>query len=122
MNDPLNEWSDYVRMYYARGVQLKEWYITPSKMDDAHWRILGEASKWAQDNSATLANAIYIGGTPEKGEAYGYVAWNGDHGRRRRCAIRILKSKRSRCHSTSRSGIAARPEERSDVSMTYPST
>ncbi len=80
MSDSLQEWSDYVTMYYARGVQLKEWYITPSKMDEAHWKILGERSKWAQENSATLANAVYIGGTPEKGEAYGYVAWNGDKG------------------------------------------
>ncbi|HLX64114.1 MAG TPA: hypothetical protein VKX17_22770 [Planctomycetota bacterium] len=80
MSDPLRDWEDYVLMYYARGVQLKEWYITPSKMDAAHWEVLGERTKWAQENSATLANAVYIGGNPEKGQAYGYVAWNGDKG------------------------------------------
>lgn len=78
--ETLREFSDMVVLYYARGVQLKELYITPAMMDAARWQVLGEATRWAVDNAADLRYTVMVGGDPRQGEPYGYVHWNGDHG------------------------------------------
>lgn len=78
--ETLREFSDMVVLYYARGVQLKELYITPAMMDEARWQVLGEATRWAVENAAHLRHTVMVGGDPRQGEPYGYVHWNGDHG------------------------------------------
>ncbi len=78
--ETLREFSDMVVLYYARGVQLKELYITPAMMDEPRWQVLGEATRWAVDNAADLRHTAMVGGDPRRGEPYGYVHWNGDHG------------------------------------------
>jgi hypothetical protein len=78
--ETLREFSDMVVLYYARGVQLKELYITPDMMDEPRWRVVGEATRWAVDNAADLRDTVMIGGDPRRGQPYGYVHWNGDHG------------------------------------------
>jgi len=79
-NETLREWSDYVVMYYGRGVQLKELYITPDLMTSDQWKVLGEATRWALKNRPTFQNAVWIGGDPRKGAVYGYVSWQEDRG------------------------------------------
>jgi len=78
--DTLRDWADYVVMYYARGLQLKEWYITPSMMTPERWRVLGQATRWSEENVETLANSVYVGGRADRGEVYGYVCWRDDRG------------------------------------------
>ena len=78
--ETLREWSDYVVMYYGRGVQLKELYVTPELLDADWWKALGEATRWAVDNCEVLENEVMIGGNPRKGEVYGYAHWEGDRG------------------------------------------
>lgn len=74
-NDIIDDWSNYVVMYYARGTTVKELYITHDLLSDKEWEVLGKASKWAVKNQQQLLNTIYIGGDPSKGEAYGYISW-----------------------------------------------
>jgi hypothetical protein len=77
--DPLNEWSDYVVMHLARGTMVKELYITPELLNDAHWKVLGKAAAWAQQNQHRLINTVYVGGDPGAGAVYGYVSWADGH-------------------------------------------
>jgi hypothetical protein len=73
--DTLQDWADYVVMYYARGTNVKELYISPELLDADHWRVLGMTTNWALHNQRRLKNTVYVGGDPEKGRAYGYVSW-----------------------------------------------
>lgn len=74
-DETLREWADYVTMYVARGVQLKELYVTPSLMTPDRWRVLGRALQWAEAHAETLDHTRYVGGEPRAGEVYGYVHW-----------------------------------------------
>ena len=78
--ETLREFSDMTVLYYARGVQLKELYITPDMMDKPRWEVLGAATRWAVENAQDLRNTVMIGGDLRRGEPYGYVHWNGEHG------------------------------------------
>lgn len=78
--ETLREWSDYVVLYYGRGVQLMEWYLTPSLLSKERWDVLGKATQWATDNRKVLENVVMVGGDPRLGEPYGFVHWLDDHG------------------------------------------
>ena len=78
--ETLREWSDYCVMYYGRGVQLKELYVTPDLLDEDWWRVLGQATRWATDNHRVLEKVIMVGGDPRLGEPYGYAHWLDDTG------------------------------------------
>ena len=78
--ETLREWADYVVMYYGRGVQLMEWYITPEMMSPDRWGVLGQATRWAVKNREVLEKVVRVGGDPRRGEVYGYAHWNGDRG------------------------------------------
>jgi len=78
--ETLREWSDYVVMYYGRGVQLMEWYITPELMTPARWEVLGRATRWAIRNREVLRNVVLAGGDPRKGQPYCYAHWSADRG------------------------------------------
>jgi hypothetical protein len=78
--ETLREWSDNAVMYYGRGVQLKELYITPEMMPQEWWESLGQTTRWAVDNAQVLEKTIMVGGDPAKGEVYGYAHWLGDRG------------------------------------------
>jgi hypothetical protein len=78
--ETLRDFADYVMMYYMRGLQLKEWYINPRVLSAPQWEALGRATRWSQQNVNTLANAVFVGDDPGKGETYGYICWNADQG------------------------------------------
>lgn len=78
--ETLREWSDNVVMYYGRGVQLMEWYITPELMKPEWWKVLGHATRWAINNRDLLQNVVMVGGDPRKGEVHGYAHWHQDRG------------------------------------------
>ncbi|MGC9317579.1 MAG: hypothetical protein ACP5KN_06020 [Armatimonadota bacterium] len=78
--ETLREWADYVALYFARGVLLKELYITPELLDDARWHALGTAARWATQSWQVLEPTRMFGGDPRRGEPYGYAHWLGSHG------------------------------------------
>jgi len=73
--DTLYDWSNYVVMYYARGTTLKELYVDNDLLDAEHWKILGQASAWAQAYQDRLLNTLLIGGDCGVGDIYGYISW-----------------------------------------------
>lgn len=78
--ETLREWSDCSVLYYGRGVQLKELYVTPEMMDRERWDILGAATRWAIEESELMNQVVMVGGSPAAGEVHGYVHWLGDRG------------------------------------------
>jgi hypothetical protein len=78
--ETMREWSDYCFLYYGRGVQLKELYISPDLMTPERWRILGETTRWAIGRKDQLAAVRMFGSDPRTGGAYGYAHWRGDRG------------------------------------------
>jgi hypothetical protein len=79
-NEPLREWSDNVMMYFGRGVQMKELYLSPERMREDMWKPVGLHLRWAQARQALLARTVMVGGDVRKGEPYGYTHWRGDEG------------------------------------------
>lgn len=78
--DGVREWADHVMMYYGRGIQMKEWYITPKVATPDHWKALCTIHRWAESHFKALANSAYVGGRPDEGHVYGYMGWNGGEG------------------------------------------
>ena len=78
--DGVREWADHVMMYYGRGIQMKEWYITPKVATPDHWKALCTIHRWAESHFKALANNVYVGGRPDEGQVYGYVGWSGNDG------------------------------------------
>lgn len=74
-DETLREWSDYVMMYYGRGVMLKELYITPSLLPTEWWDVLGRATQWALHNASAMVHTRMVGAEPRSGGVYGYVHW-----------------------------------------------
>jgi hypothetical protein len=74
--DSLRDWADHVMMYYGRGIQMKEWYISPTAMTPDHWKSLATIHRWSERNFKALANNRWIGGRPDEGHAYGYIGWH----------------------------------------------
>ncbi|RJP29938.1 MAG: hypothetical protein C4527_10700 [Candidatus Omnitrophota bacterium] len=78
--ETLREWSDYVVMFFGRGVQLQEYYITPDWLTPERWNVLGETTRWAVENRKLLEKVIMVGGDTRKGEPYAYVHWKDEKG------------------------------------------
>jgi hypothetical protein len=78
--DTPRDWADHVMMYYGRGIQMKEWYLTPAAMSEDKWKSLATIHRWSERNFKALANTVWIGGRPDEGHAYGYVGWDGGRG------------------------------------------
>ena len=78
--ETLREWSDTAMMVYGRGLQMIELYVSPSTMDSQLWQIVGEATRWGQENQGVLGKSVMVGGDPNRGEVYGYAHWKGDRG------------------------------------------
>ena len=74
-HDLLEDWSNHVVMYYARGTMVKELYLTPKLLGEAQWEVLGRASDWAVRNQGRLVNTVIVGGNAARGEVYGLVSW-----------------------------------------------
>jgi len=71
----VKEWSDEVRSFFGSGTQLQELYISPGLLTPEMWDVLAEAACWGRENADVLVDVHWIGGDPQKGEAYGYAAW-----------------------------------------------
>jgi hypothetical protein len=72
----LKDISDGIWSFFASGTSLQELYINPHLLTTPIWDCLASAAKWSHENADVLKDVHWIGGDPEKGEVYGYAAWN----------------------------------------------
>jgi hypothetical protein len=68
--------SDGIWSFFASGTSLQELYINPHLLTTPMWNCLAAAARWANENADVSKDVHWIGGDPEKGEVYGYGAWN----------------------------------------------
>jgi hypothetical protein len=68
--------SDGIWSFFVSGTSLQELYINPHLLTSDMWDCLATAAKWSHENADVLKDVHWIGGDPEKGEVYGYAAWN----------------------------------------------
>jgi hypothetical protein len=74
--DTNNIFKSEVRAFFGNGTQLQEMYITPSLLSAENWDALAEAARWSRENSDTLVDTHWIGGSPEDREVYGWASWS----------------------------------------------
>jgi hypothetical protein len=87
-----DDFANEVRSYFASGTQLQELYITPALLTEYDWDVLGDAARWARENSDVLRDSHWIGGAPDRHEVYGWAAWTPHR------AIITLRNPDSRAH------------------------
>lgn len=79
-DEPLDEFTNDVLLYFARGVTMYEFYISPDLLKDGEWQAISRSALWARDRFPLLQRSRMIGGSPLKGETYGYSHFKGDRG------------------------------------------
>ena len=72
------EFSLYVRCCLMRGSGLAELYFSPEMMTPAKWEAAARELGFAERYSYLLSRSEFFGGSPERGEVYGYIAAKGD--------------------------------------------
>lgn len=70
------EFRKYMFMMTTRGTAFWELYYSYNMFNTAKWRINADALRFIRNNYETLKTSRFIGGSPNKGEAYGYSAWS----------------------------------------------
>lgn len=78
--ESVEEWSDYVIMFFGRGTQLQELYLSPDLISEPFWDVLGSAIRWAKEHEKTLQHTAFIGGSPAHADPYGYAHWSEEMG------------------------------------------
>ncbi len=79
-SEPIDKFTDNALLYFARGVSMWELYISPDLLTEAEWQAIARSINWALDRFPILKNTDMIGGSPVKGETYGYVHFDGNRG------------------------------------------
>jgi len=76
-NLPANpeEFAHEVYSFFAIGTSLQELYVSPSRMTGQMWDMLAEGAKWSRGNYEVLVDTHWIGGDPDKLQAYGCASW-----------------------------------------------
>lgn len=77
-HEPLESWTDNAVWSMCLGLMMKELYITPSLLTQAHWDVLGMSLRWAEANRDVLVQTQMIVGNPHRGEITGYKHAVGD--------------------------------------------
>jgi hypothetical protein len=77
-HEPLESWTDNMVWSVGLGLMMKELYITPRLLTDAHWDVLGRTLHWAEANKDVLVHTQMILGNPHRGEVVGYKHAVGD--------------------------------------------
>ncbi|MCX5643443.1 MAG: enterotoxin [Phycisphaerae bacterium] len=70
-----------IRAFFASGTNCQELYLTPSLVDAKTWDALAEAATWSRANADVLVDTHWIGGSPARGEVYGWASWSGSQTR-----------------------------------------
>jgi hypothetical protein len=74
--DPSGDFPSEIRSFFGSGTQLQEMYITPSLPRRYDWDVLAECARWSRASAAMLVDTHWIGGDPERLEAYGWASWS----------------------------------------------
>jgi len=78
--EPIDKFTNNTVLYFARGVSMWEFYISPDELTDAEWNALSQSVKWAKDRFEFLANTFMVGDNQAVGNTYGYVHFKGNKG------------------------------------------
>ncbi len=78
--EALDKFTDETLVYVARGVSMWELYISPDLLTDGEWEAMARSLRWARDRFPVLTQTEMVGGDPSRGEAYGYVHFQGSRG------------------------------------------
>lgn len=74
------EFRKYMFMMATRGTAFWELYYSYNMFNSAKWRINADALRFIRNDYESLKTSQFIGGCPEKGEAYGYSCWSENKG------------------------------------------
>lgn len=74
------EFRKYMLMMTTRGTAFWELYYSYNMFSPEKWQINADALRFVRNNYDVLKTSRFIGGSPKKGEAYGYSAWTEDCG------------------------------------------
>lgn len=75
-----DEFRKYMFMMATRGTAFWELYYSYNMFNRAKWRINADALRFIRNDYESLKTSQFMGGCPEKGEAYGYSCWSGNKG------------------------------------------
>ena len=78
--ESLREWTDLNAMVFGRGLRLIDIYSDGRKFTPRFWQAMGEFARWYQDHVEVLGETRMVGGSPRKGEVYGFAHWKGNRG------------------------------------------
>ena len=70
----------YLFMSLSRGTGFLELYLKPSRLKPADWDVLSEGLHWAREMFPAFSRVRMHGGEPQKGQPYGFTAWNRSQG------------------------------------------
>ncbi|WP_295721041.1 hypothetical protein [Mucilaginibacter sp.] len=74
MND--KDIADEIWSFFGSGTSLQELYINPHKLNTANWNCLAAAIKWSRENADIMPDTHWVGGSPSKGDVYGFASWS----------------------------------------------
>jgi hypothetical protein len=72
-------WANYLMNYLGRGTLMRELYITPDKLSELRWDVLGHAVRWANTLNACMAQSAFALGDPREGALFAYTGNDGRH-------------------------------------------
>lgn len=74
------EYREYMLMMATRGTAFWELYYSYNMFNKAKWRINADTLRFIRNNYDIIKTSRFIGGSPTKGEVYGYSAWTENAG------------------------------------------
>jgi len=78
--ETLDKFTTEVLLYFARGIEMWELYISPDVLSEAEWDALAQGIRWAKDRFEILKWTDMVGGNPDKLEPYGFLHFAGPKG------------------------------------------
>ncbi len=78
--EPIDKFTNNTVLYFARGVSMWEFYISPDELTNPEWNALSQSVKWAKSRFDILSSTFMVGNNPALGNTYGYVHFKGDKG------------------------------------------
>jgi hypothetical protein len=73
-DDDRDAWDRHCWFLAGRGSLHHDLYVAPDSLSEAEWATLSVALAWARRNQRVLARSRMVGGRPQAGEPYGFVA------------------------------------------------
>lgn len=68
------EWERHCWLLAARGSHHHDLYVAPGSLRPPEWDALARVLRWSRANQQALARSRMVGGRPQAGEPYGFVA------------------------------------------------